>query len=286
MHIKRFIPLILFISVFIPLTLTSSPSIGWWNSGGYAAAAYSLGIPDPGGSILFIIIGKIFIILFFFLPAAKALVLVSVISTAFSSVIMYYSLLAIFDKIKYQVTPHIKVIASFLTSLSLPFLYSIWLESTSVQVYALGLLITSILFFCSIKIWFSDDENVKKQYFFLTAFLIGLDFTAHRLNTPFIPVFVLLFYPLRRQLKKISFWSTLVGLYLLGFSLNLYLLIRSPMNSAYAMDHVQNFSELWDWINMKRFGQSNFSMILDRQAPFWDYQVNHMYLRYFGWNFS
>jgi len=285
MYFKRFVPWLLFLSVFVLLTLTSSPSISWWNSGGYAAGAYALGIPEPGGSILFILLGNVFITLFFFLTTVKAIMLVSIFSTAFSAVLFYYSLLAIFDKINYPAPSAIKSAAAFFTSLSLPFLYSIWQESNSVQVYSLGLLLTALLFYLAVKIWFSDDEKAKTNYIFLMAFLIGLDFTAHRLNTPFIPVFaVILLFPLRKKLKEVRFWLSLAGLYLLGISFNLFLLIRSPMNPVYAMDNIQSLAGLMDWINMKRYGESNFSMIFDRKAPFWDYQVNHMYLRYFGWN--
>lgn len=287
MSVKRFIPWILFISIFIPLTITSYPSISWWNSGGYASGAFSLGIPDPGGSILFILLGKVFAVLLFFLPVIKAIMLVSITASSLAAVLLYYSLIAIFDNINHETSDTVKTTAAFIVSLSAPFMYSIWIESVAVQAYSLGLFLTGLLIFCSVKIWFSYDDKEKKGYIYLTAFLMGLDFTAHRLNTPFIPVFVLLMlFPLRKQLTKIQFWLAIAGLYLMGISLNLYLLFRSPMNPAYAMDDIRNFGALMDWITMKRFGESNFSILFNRRAPFWDYQVNHMYLRYFGWNFT
>ena len=284
--LKKFTPWFLFLATFTLLYVTSAPSIGWWNSSGYAACAYTLGIPDPGGSILFVLIGKIFTTLFFFLPAIKAITLVSIVSTSLASLFLYYSLQVIFENLLLNASETVKIITSFPTAISLPFLYSIWIESTVAQVYVLGLLITSILIYCSVKIWFSKDENERRKSFYLITFLIGLDFTAHRLNTPFIPVMILLLiFPLRQQLRQIKFRLIFIGLYLVGFSFNLYLLIRSPMNPVFAMDSIQNFSQLFGWINMKRFGESNFSILFDRRAPFWGYQVNHMYLRYFGWNF-
>ena len=286
MNVKRFIPWILSLLLLIPLIFTSYPSISWWNSGSYAAAAVSLGIPEPGGSILFILLGKVFTIIFFFLSTVKALILVSVVSSVIAAVLLYYSLLTIIDNINKEIPDTLKISAAFITAACSPFLFSIWMESTAVQVYSTGLLLTSLLVYCAVKIWFSGDDNEKKRYLYLAAFLTGLDFAAHRLNTPFIPVFlILLLFPLRKQLFKVSFWLAAIGLYLLGLSLNLYLLIRSPMFPAYAMDNIQNFGALVDWITMKRYGESNFSILFDRRAPFWDYQVNHMYLRYFGWNF-
>ena len=286
MSIRKASAVILFISIFILLYITSYPSIGWWDSGAYASNAYNLSIPSPGGSIHFILLGKVFTILFFFLPTIKAVTLVSIISASLASVFAYYSLLIIFDDLPVQLPDVGKISASFLTALSIPFLYSIWSEAIVSRIYVLGLLLTGILVYCSIRIWFSVDEKEKVRLIYLIVFVLGIDFAAHRLNTPFIPVvLLLLLFPLRKELKRIRFWLILIGLYLLGFSLNLFVLIRSQYHPAFAMDDVQNFSQLFTWINMGRFGESNFSIIFDRRGPFWSYQVDHMYLRYFGWNF-
>jgi hypothetical protein len=286
MTLKRAAAGILFISIFILLYITSYPSIGWWDSGFFVTCANNLSVPDPGGSILYVLLGRVFIILFFFLPAVKAVTLINIISAGLASVFAYYTLLIIFENLPIQLSETVKVLTSFFASLSIPFLYSIWLESTAQRIYVLGLLLTGILIYCSIKIWFSQDETEKRKLIYLIVFLLGLDYTAHRLNTPFIPiVLVLLIFSLRKELKQFRFWFILVGLYFLGFSLNLFPLIRSQSHPPFSMDDIQNFSQLYAWIDMKRYGESNFSNIFNRRASFWSYQVNHMYLRYFGWNF-
>ena len=286
MSSKRAAAGILFIIVFILLYAASYPSIGWWDSGEYASNALNLGIPSPGGSILFVLLGKVFMVLFFFLPTIKAVTLVSIISACLASVFAYYSLLIIFDNAPIQLSDAAKILTSFVTALSIPFLYSIWSEATVSRIYLLGLLLTGILLYCSIRIWFSSDNKEKRKLIYLIMFILGVDYTAHRLNLPFIPVvLLLLLFPLRKELKRVSFWLILTGLFLLGFSLNLFILFRSQYHPAFSMDDIQNFSQLFGWINMNRFGESNFSIIFNRRAPFWSYQVNHMYLRYFGWNF-
>ena len=287
MTLKRAAAGILFISIFILLYITSYPSIGWWDSGFFVTCANNLSVPDPGGSILYVLLGRVFIILFFFLPAVKAVTLINIISAGLASVFAYYTLLIIFDNLPIQLSEPVKALTSFFTSLSIPFLYSIWLESTAQRIYVLGLLLTGILIYCSIKIWFSQDETEKRRLIYLIVFILGIDYTAHRLNTPFIPVvLILLIFSFRKELKQFRFWLILAGLYLLGFSLNLFPLIRSQSHPPFSMDDIQNFSQLYAWIDMKRYGESNFSMIFNRRAPFWSYQVDHMYLRYFGWNFS
>ena len=286
MPVKRASAGILFILTLILLYITSYPSIGWWDSGFYALCSYNLSIPGPGGSILFVLLGKVFSVLFFFLPTIKAITLVSIISACLASVFVYYSLLIIFDNLSIQLSDLAKISTSFVTALSIPFLYSIWSEAIVSRIYLPGLFLTGVLVYCSVRIWFSADEKEKTKLIYLIVFVLGIDYTAHRLNTPFIPVvLLLLLFPLRKELKRIPFWLILIGLYLLGFSLNLFVLIRSQYHPAFALDNVQNFSQLFGWINMNRFGESNFSIIFDRRAPFWSYQVDHMYLRYIGWNF-
>ena len=286
MTLKRAAAGILFLSIFILLYITSYPSIGWWDSGFFVTCANNLSVPDPGGSVLYVLLGKVFIFLFFFLPAVKAVTLVNIISAGLAAVFAYYTFLIVFDNLPLHLSEKGKVIASFFTSLSIPFLYSIWVESTAQRIYVLGLLLTGILIYCSIKIWFSKDESEKKRLIYLIVFILGIDYTAHRLNTPFIPVvLILLIFSFRHELKQFRFWFILAGLYLLGFSLNIFPLIRSQSHPPFSMDDIQNFSQLYAWIDMKRYGDSNFSMIFNRRAPFWSYQVDHMYLRYFGWNF-
>lgn len=241
MRYKRVIPWFLFLASVFILYYTSYPSIGWWDSGIYASNAYNLSIPDPGGSILFVLLGKLFITIFFFLPPVEAATLVSIFSTSGAVVFIYYTLLFIFDNLPVKAESYLKIFASAVTALSLPFLYSIWQESYVTRIYALGLLLTSILIFCSIKIWMINDQTEKRRLAFIVMFILGIDFTAHRLNTPFIPVFIiLLLYPLRKELKSIKFWAVIVGTYLLGFSLHLFLLIRSSAHPSFAMDDIQN----------------------------------------------
>lgn len=166
-------------------------------------------------------------------------------------------------------------------------MYSIWIQSNVTRVYILGLLFTGIIIFCTVKIWFSDDDSQKARLFLLIVFLIGLDYTAHRLNSPFLPmILILLIFPLRKHLLSLKFWIAIILLYLVAQSLHLYLLFRSQLHSPLDVGFTNTLGKLIPWITMKQYGkESNFLLLLNRRAPLWDYQIKHMYLRYFGWNF-
>jgi hypothetical protein len=283
--VKKYLPWFLFIFSTIVLYITSYPTIGWWDSSIYAANAYNLSIPDPGGSILFVILGKLFTYIFFFLPAIKAITLVSIASTSAASVFFYYCMIEILNN--FDPSPgSSKIMASFFTALALPFLFSIWSESNISEVYSLGLLLTSIILLCALKIWLNGDEKSKAALFVFIIFLLAVDFTAHRLNMPFIPVIILLLvFPLRKQLSSLKFWLLIILAAAAGLSIHLFLLIRSMQAPPFRMDDIKTFRDLICWINMKRYGESNFSMIFQRRAPFWNYQIKFMYLRYFASNF-
>ena len=284
--IKKYLPWFLFFISLIVLYFSSYPAIGWWDSGIYAANANNLSIPDPGGSILYVILGRLFTIIFFFLPPIKAITLVSIVATSAAAVFFYYSMIEVLNNFKRLPEPS-KIIASFCTALALPFLFSIWSESNVPRIYTLGLLLSSVILFCTLRIWFTEDEKVKVKLFLLIIFLLSIDFAAHRLNMPFIPVILLLLaFPLRKHLYDIKFWLPIILVAAAGLSINIFILIRSRQNPPFHMDEIRSFRDLIFWINMKRYGQSNLSMIFHRRAPFWDYQIKFMYLRYFGWNFQ
>jgi len=286
MFSKKILSGLLFVISFTILWYTSYPSIGWWNSGYNAACAYKLGIPLSGRSILFVLLGRVFTVLFFFLSTIKAITMVSIISSSLASVLFFHTLLSILDHIddKNRV---LNQSVSFLTASSLAFLYSIWVESYVTRVYSLGLFLTSVLFLCATKIWLSDDEKQKVKPFLLIVFIMGIDFGAHQLNLPFILVIiVLLIFRLRKHFFRFKFWASLIVVLAAGLSIHLYLLIRGQQHPSVDLGYTQTFSQLIAWIKMKIYGgRPSFLDLFHRKAPLWDYQIKYMYLRYFGWNF-
>lgn len=296
MHFKKYFPILIFIFSSLILQYTSYPSIGWWDSSFYVDCAYNLGLPVPGGSILYVLIGRLFTIVFFFFPPVKAVTLVSIVSISLSAICFYYTLS--FLLIRFEERKNLENIneneenleiyfISFITALSIPFLYSIWCESNVSRVYTLGLLLTSIIILCAVIIWFKNDDDKKIKLFLLLVFLISIDFSSHRLNTPFIPVlFILLIFPLRRYLFDYKFWGLIILIYITGFSIHLYLLFRAQVHPLPDLGNTETWKGLFSWLNMERFvGQSNLLDIFKRNAPLWDYQINFMYIRYFLWNF-
>lgn len=285
---RPYIPVVLFLTSFFILLYSAYPTIGWWNSGFFVACADNLGLPGPGDSIFYVLLGRTAIVMLPFLSVATAVTIVSIASASLAAVCLYFILTTIFVHLKEDDGDGIAHLAAFFTALTLPFLHSIWTEAIVSRTYSLGLLLNAIILLCSVKIWLSSDESEKIRLFFILVFTLGIDFAAHRLSSPLIPVAILLMlFPLRQQLSDLRFWLVSIALYFgAAFLLHLYLPIRGNLYPAVDLADVQTLEQMIAWIKMERYGESNFLNIFNRKAPFWEYQFKDMYLRYFTWNFS
>ena len=112
-----------------------------------------------------------------------------------------------------------------------------------------GSLYAGIIIFFATKIWLSQDEAKKIRLFYLIVFLMGLDFAAHRLNSPFFPVLlILLIFPLRKNLRSPKFWGSAILIYFAGFSIHFYLLFRAQTNPQLDLGYTNTWGQFVSWI--------------------------------------
>jgi hypothetical protein len=65
----------------------------------YKNGRRATGLVYPAGSILYVLLGRFFIILFFFLPKIKTVTLVSIISVSATSVFFYYRMIELLNNV-------------------------------------------------------------------------------------------------------------------------------------------------------------------------------------------
>src|SRR2546423_7214912 len=124
--------------------LTLAPSVTLWDSGEFLAAIHSLGVPHPPGTPLYVLLGKVWGIVFgSVFGFARAINLLSAVSTAFGCGILT-SLFAKWTE---------DGLAGIAAGLTAGLMSTLWLNATETEVYALA-----FLFGCFI-LWSARSEE-------------------------------------------------------------------------------------------------------------------------------
>lgn len=358
---NRLVAAVVFALSFLGYFTTVSPTLSYWDCGEFAACAYSLGIPHPPGSPLFLIVGRLFSMLpiseiGFHLGLAVSdydiafkVNLISVLASAFA--VLFVHLIIVRMLLQWKGRPadtfgSLKItLAAALGALTFAFTYSHWFNAVEAEVYASSTFFTTIVVWL-IMVWLEKPDDLHSDvYLLLIAYMIGLAIGVHLLNVLTLPFIFFIIYSKKFDINAVSFAKFIVvGLLAVGviykaflfYTLNIpkffdgfgmatvsvllffgllfyltYYMVRENKHtgalivigtllifvgySTYAMIMIrsgmnpnidQNDPDTWasfiKYMNREQYG--DFS-VWPRIAPFWDYQVNKMFVRYFNWQF-
>ncbi|NNE09269.1 MAG: DUF2723 domain-containing protein, partial [Gemmatimonadetes bacterium] len=96
------------LAFFVPLLvymITLAPSVAFWDAGEFIAAAYTLGVPHPPGTPLYVLLGRIASLV----PVGEVAVRVnalSAIAAALSCLFLYLALLRLMRVDREDAAPH------------------------------------------------------------------------------------------------------------------------------------------------------------------------------------
>ncbi|MCX7760588.1 MAG: DUF2723 domain-containing protein [Hydrogenothermaceae bacterium] len=240
MHSK----IIYFVLAFFGFIYTYSlfPVFSTGDGGGLITASYLLGIAHPPGYPFYLQISKIFT----FLPNGNIGIRIGLLS-------VFFSVLSLF--ILYKITLKLtnKPILSITPLLFLGVSYSYYFNSVVEKFYTLNLSIILLLFFIGMKQILFDKLDKRDVLF--SAFILGLATSIHHtalfMTVPLI--LVGLFY--YRDFLKVIPHS--IFMFLLGFSVNIYLYIRSLKDSFSAAHKADNLDRFIAIILRKFYGSSS-----------------------------
>ncbi|MCX8056898.1 MAG: DUF2723 domain-containing protein [Ignavibacteria bacterium] len=266
--IEKFLVPISTLFVLIVYQITLAPGVVQIDSGELAAVASTLGIAHPTGYPLFTLLGYLFTKIFFFTSKIYALNLLS----SFYTVGAFYFVFKINQillknsliekpiekkqKRKTQETQTDNQLISFLalvSALTVAFTRTFWLQSTSVEVYSLHLLLITASIFLFLKAYYSEKnekyslEKNNLKHWLIFAFVLGLSFTNHMTSILVLPAFAY-FYFTKFGFNKNSWKQILLMLipFFIALSLYLYLPISASHNPSI------NWGNPIDWERFKR----------------------------------
>ena len=210
--------------------LTMEPTGSLWDCGEFISSAAKLQIPHPPGAPMFILLGRLFVVLFGDNPesAARAVNFMSAIASGFTILFLFWTITHFARKIVQKgqevLTNHqlVSVMAAGVVgALAYTFSDSFWYSAVEGEVYALSSLFTAIVFWAILKWEHEVDQEIKTdghkfsradRWLVFIFFMMGLSIGVHLLNLLTIPAIVMVYYFKR---YKVSKWGTFFA-FLLG----------------------------------------------------------------------
>ncbi len=353
---------IVFGIAFVGYAASVSPTVSYWDCGEFAATSYTMGVPHPPGSPLFLLAGRIFSMFPFISQIGYALGLaltnydiayrinlISTLTSAFTILFLYLTLVRMI--LQWKSKPEdtvgtVKVVLSAaIGALTFAFTYSHWFNAVESEVYASSIFFTAISVWL-IMLWLEKPDDIHSDvYLLLIAYMIGLSIGVHLLNVLAIPFILFIIYSKKFEVTASSFVKfALIGIVAIGIIYKVYIfyslkipqffsqydlggasvfvffgiliyfsyyfikannhtasllviatllifigystyatvMIRSGMNPNIDQNDPDTWKSFIGYLNRDQYG--DFGQY-PRVAPFWEYQIKKMFVRYFDWQF-
>ena len=312
-HIGAGIAFVLALFLYL---LTAAPTVAFWDCGEFITTSYTLGIPHPPGAPVYTLLGRVFSMLPFGEVAFRVNML-SVVSGAVGVALVYLivthmltqwhdnpliiqtggftaalsvagstafwynateaevyalsialTLLAVYLALQWHTTPHNRLL--FLLA---------YLLGLSAGVHLLCLLtLPGVLILIFHRLTQDHPAHIRHS---ITLGLVALPFAT--LVLPFaltcligIALMISLMH-LNPQWRTPTFWATLCGLALIGFSTYFTLYIRSGLNPILDHHNPETWTNLWAVLSREQYGEH---ALFPRRGELWSYQIN-IFIKYF-----
>lgn len=190
--------------------LTAEGGGSFWDCGEFVSSCFKVQIPHPPGAPLFILLGRMFIVLFGNNPltAAKAVNSMSALASGFTILFLFWTITHFARKIMlsgkntqalsgWQLVAMVG--AGTAGALAFAFSDSFWFSAVEGEVYAMSSFFTAIVFWCILKWDEQADKPGADKWLVFIFFLIGLSIGVHLLCLLNIPAIVMIYYFRKRN---------------------------------------------------------------------------------------
>jgi len=203
-RINNLIGWVVFLIAATVYIMTAEAGGSLWDCGEFVSSCFKVQIPHPPGAPLFVIIGRVFIVLFGDNPltAAKAVNIMSALASAFTILFLFWTITHFARKIMGLKTLETLTTSQLISvmgagvvgALAYTFSDSFWYSAVEGEVYALSSFFTAIVFWAILKWENQADEADADKWIVFIFFMMGLSIGVHLLNLLTIPAIVMVYY--------------------------------------------------------------------------------------------
>jgi len=307
-----------FLAPFWVYLRTLSPTLNFWDCGEFIAAGYTLGIPHPPATPLFVLLVRLASVLPLGVGVAQKANMMSALFGALASLMMFLLVLKLTRHWKWGVRPlpdWVRLAGALCGALFIAFSDTFWLNAIEAEVYALS------AFFLGLVLWlvldWSEHAAVKRgnALVYLILYLLSMGIGLHLGTILVFPgLFVMALMIRTKSFNDLELWlvgATLalflgsailhmpdaimftgllailaagvafqargrpfllasLGLFALGLSVHLFLLIRAGQSPVMNEADPSNWGNLWAVLKREQYP---FQLPTDRKAPLgWQFQ--------------
>lgn len=224
--------------------MTAEAGGSLWDCGEFVSSCFKLQIPHPPGAPLFVLLGRIFIVVFGNDPltAAKAVNVMSALASSFTILFLFWTITHFARKIYHKESNELTgqqiftvMAAGVVGALAYTFSDSFWFSAVEGEVYALSSMFTALVFWMMLKWEHSADEPGADRWIILIFFMMGLSIGVHLLNLLTIPAIVMVYYFKRYKVTAWgTFWAFVIGCAITGITQKV--VIQYTVKSAVSFD--------------------------------------------------
>lgn len=225
---------VVFLIASLVYIFTTEARGSFWDTGEFIASAYKLQLPHPPGAPLFVLIGRLFIVLFGNDPmtAAKAVNVMSALASSFTILFLFWTITHFARKLvvgnldEPDMTKTWTIMAAgAVGALAYTFSDSFWYSAVEGEVYALSSFFTALVFWAMLKWERADDlagnsallRARADRWIIFIFFMMGLSIGVHLLNLLTIPAIVMIYYYKRyNYTRNGAIWAFIIGCLITG----------------------------------------------------------------------
>ncbi|MDQ6609227.1 MAG: DUF2723 domain-containing protein [Bacteroidota bacterium] len=215
--------------------LTAEKAGSFWDCGEFVSAAYKVQMPHPPGAPLFVLIGRLFVVLFGNdgQNAAKAVNTMNALASGLTILFLFWSITHFARKLTvgFREEPDNAQLftimgAGIVGALAYTFTDSFWFSAVEGEVYAFSSFFTALAFWAMLK-WERADEAAGKdltlraradRWIVFLFFALGLSIGVHLLGLLTIPAVVMIYYFRRYNYTRWgAIWAFVIGCIITGF---------------------------------------------------------------------
>jgi tetratricopeptide (TPR) repeat protein len=218
---------IAFLVSLILFVRTMAPSAPFWDAGEFIASAYTLGIPHSPGTPLYVLIGRVFILLPLPFTIAGKINFMSAFAASLATVVLYMLIVRFLDAMlgpsKSVADTVIKVTGGLVGALWVAFSDTFWWNAVEAEVYAMSVFIMGLITWLALKWADGATSRRSMRYIYLLVYLAALS-VGLSLGTilAFVGVFLLVLMTKEKALSNTQFLLACIGMGILVADITLY----------------------------------------------------------------